>query len=330
VLRDIAALGGGGREAGAPVIDLLSSSDPAVRVTAARTLGLIGYRPSASSLVAALDDTDDWRLVYVAAEALGRLHATDAREALKAVATGHWYPAVRDAARAALAALDAGPTAGSTTPGRFSAFEFFDYEYAGRHYPPCADQAHYPALPPPPEVLDPAGQPELARQLAYDRDVESWGTDGKHTTKQRTIPEVGVHVEAGWLVGSDQGEWGGELVLKPDTGPTKKVLDVNIASVHVLGDAGIVAVTGLAHLVTDVGCLYKITCSSAAACHATRWKQLPGAPRSSWVTESGELLVNTTQGSVLVAPDGSMRMAACTKRQPKDPAPLEAVPEPVP
>jgi HEAT repeat protein len=316
VLRDIAALGEGGREAGARVAALLDSSDRTVRVAAARTLGLIGYRPSASALAAALEDTDDWRLVYVAAEALGRLRASDAREALKATATAHWYPPVRDAAKAALEALDAKPPANRSNASRVSAFEFFDYEHAGQDYQACADRAHYPALPPPPETLDPAGQPELARQLAYDRDVESWGEDGKHTRKQLTIPHVGIHVEAGWLVGSDQGEWGGELVLKPETGPTKVVLKTNIGSLHVLGDAGIVAVTGLAHLVSDEGCLYTVSCTSATACSATQWKQLPGAPRASWIIENGELLVNTTQGSVLVAPNGSMRMAACTKRQP--------------
>jgi hypothetical protein len=330
VLRDIAALGEGGREAGARVSELLNSSDRTVRVTAARTLGLIGYRPSASALTAILDDRDDWRLVYVAAEALGRLHATDARDALRATATTHWYPPVRDAAKAALDVLEASPSATRSGSGRFSALEFFDYEHAGRGYSPCADRGHYPAQPPPPEILDPAGEPELARQLAYDREVESWGEDGKHTRKQRTVPEVGVHVEAGWLVGSDQGEWGGELVLKPEIGSTKTVLKTNIASVHVLGDAGIVAVTGLAHLVSDEGCLYTVGCTSAAECSATQWKQLPGAPRSSWITESGELLVNTTQGSVLVAPDGSMRMAACTKRQLQERPPVDPVPEPVP
>jgi HEAT repeat protein len=327
VLRDIAALREGGREAGSRVVDLLMSGDRTVRVAAARTLGVIGYRPSASALIAALDDPDDWRLVYVAAEALGRLREPDARAALMATARAHWYPPVRDAATAALTALDAKPARRTTEP--VSASEFFDYEHAGRDYPSCADKTNYPAMQPSAEILDPAGQPELARQLAYEREVVGWGADGKHTSKQRTIPEVGIRVEAGWLVGSDQGEWGGELVLKPEAGPTKTVLDTNIASVHVLGDARIVAVTGLAHLVVDAGRLYTITCDSAATCRAIAWKQLPGAPRSSWITDTGELLVNTTQGSVLVAPDGSMRMAPCTKHQPREP-PGENAPEPVP
>lgn len=319
VLRDIAELGEGGREAGPRIARLLSSSDRTVRVTAARTLGLIGYQPAVPALVAALDDADDWRLVYVAAEALGRLHATDARDALGAAATTHWYPPVQQAAKAALRALDTSPSATRSSSPRVSPFEFFNYEHAGENYPSCADRAKYPALPSPPEVLDPAERPELARQLAYDRDVNSSRVNGKHTRKQRTIPQVGVRVEAGWLVGSDQGEWGGELVLEPETGPAKTVLHTNIAGVHVLGHAGVVAVTGLAHLGSDGGCLYTVSCTSATTCRATQWKQLPGAPRSSWITEAGDLLVNTTQGSVLVAPDGSIRMAECTKRQPSSP-----------
>jgi HEAT repeat protein len=71
VLRDLAALGDGGREAGSRVEKLLSSSEPDVRVAAARALGFIRYREATPSLVAALDDPDDWRVAYVAAEALG-------------------------------------------------------------------------------------------------------------------------------------------------------------------------------------------------------------------------------------------------------------------
>jgi hypothetical protein len=68
--------------------------------------------------------------------------------------------------------------------------------------------------------------------------------------------------------------------------------------------------TGLAHLMSNNGALYVVACD-ASSCRATLWKRLPGAPRDSWLTESGELLLNTEGGSIVVAPDGSMRMADC-------------------
>jgi HEAT repeat protein len=311
VLRDLAALGVGGREAGPRVEKLLSSSEPDVRVAAARTLGFIGYRTSTRSLVAALDDADDWRVVYTAADALGRLRAVEAREALQATASDHWYPPVRDAARTALRALDAKYRYVSSPNRTNFALDFFDYEHAGRAYSPCADQAHYPSVPQRPETLDPTGQPSLAEQLAYDREIRGLSEKGWQTTHRRTIPEVGLRVDGGWLVGGDHGEWGGELLLKPDGGPSTKILDKNIAGLHVIADGRIVAVTGLAHLGMDEGSLYTIACAPTKACSATRWKALPGAPRSSWLIATGELLVNTTGGSVLVAPDGALRLADC-------------------
>lgn len=311
-LRDIAALGDAGRSAGPKIVSLLGSSDAGTRVAAARALGFIGYSPSAPSLAVALDDADDWRLVYAAAEALGQLRATDWRQALEATAGGHWYPLVREAARQALQALDSKRPSATTRVGSAFGSEFFSYDQAGHDLAPCADRARFPAAPPPPEGLDPTGEPALAEQLAYERDITSFDGHGtKHTSRRRTVPEVGLRVERGWLVGGDHGEWGGELVFRSDAGTTRKILTTNVSSLHLLNDGQIVAVTGLAHLSLDAGVLYQVVCPTAETCRATRWKQLPAAPSSSWLTETGELLVNTSRGSVLVASDGTMRMADC-------------------
>ena len=314
VLRDIAALGEGGREAGPRVERLLSAREADVRVVAARTLGLIGYRPAVPSLIAALDDPDDWRLVYLAAEALGRLRAAEARGELEATASSHWYPPVREAARNAGLALDSKYRYVSTSDRSNFSFDFFDFEHAGRDYEPCADLAHFPAAPRRSDVLDPVAQPALAQRLAYDREIVGWDEKGRHTSHRRTPAEVGLRIRGGWLVGADQGEWGGELVFKADDGSTKMVLPTNMQGLHVLGSDRIVAVTGLAHLTSNDGMLYQIDCPPSKPCTAAPWKQLPGAPRSSWVLESGELLVNTFGGSVVVASDGTLAMAECHNR----------------
>jgi HEAT repeat protein len=325
VLRDIAALGEGGREAGPRVERLLSSREGDVRVVAARTLGLIGYRPAVSSLIAALDDPDDWRLVYVAAEALGRLRAAGARDALEATAFSHWYPPVRDAARNAVLALDSKYRYSTTDRSNFS-LDFFDFEHAGRDYDPCADLAHFPAAPRRSDALDPVAQPALAQQLAYDREVVGWDEKGRHTSHHRTPAEVGLRIRGGWLVGADQGEWGGELVFRAGDGSTTMVLPTNIQGLHVLGSGRIVAVTGLAHLTSNDGILYQIDCPPSKPCTATPWKQLPGAPRSSWVLESGELLVNSFGGSVVAASDGRLAMAECHDHPLRE-APLQRAPK---
>jgi HEAT repeat protein len=73
ILRDIAAMRDRGVEAGPALLKYLRDPDWTVRVCAVRTLGYIGYADSAETLIALLDNPEDWRLVFSAAEALGRL-----------------------------------------------------------------------------------------------------------------------------------------------------------------------------------------------------------------------------------------------------------------
>lgn len=309
-LRDIGALGPAGREAGPAVERLLDAGDRNDRVVAARTLGFIGYAPAVPALGAALHDPDHWRLAFVAAESLGRLRAAGARTSLAATASGHWFPPVREAARTALEALEGRHR--YPEPGRDSfASRFWSWERAERGPRGCDDPSLFPPAPVREEVLEPARQPALAESLAYDREIRSYSPEGERVTHRRTVPEVGLRIDGAWLVGTDRGEWGGELVLKPDGGRTQVVLPTNIAGLHVLPDGQIVAVTGLAHMGVHQGELHRVTCSRGESCRATWWKALPGAPKSSWVLESRELLVDTTAGTVLVSPEGTFRMAEC-------------------
>jgi hypothetical protein len=310
-LRDLAVLGEAGREAGPAVERLLDSQEPEVRVAAARTLGFIGYGQSQLALQAALEDEDDWRLVYAAADALGRLRAAEARGAPQATATGALVPtrttgcpnrAFRFGGEVPLRLfvrtpqLRVGLLLVRACGGKV-------FSLRRRSALPCPAAAFR---------LAPSDKPaSLAERLAYDREIRSFGADGPRTTRRRTIPSVGLRVDGGWLVGANEGEWGGELVLKSDAGATAMVLQQNIASLHVLSDGRIVAVTGLAHLTIDEGSLYAISCTPATACTARWWKALPAAPRSSWLLETGELLINTNGGTLLVDLDGGLSLADC-------------------
>ena len=102
LLASVASWGNAWRDAGPGVVPLLKHADWDVRRAAAETLGYIGYEEGAPALIEALSDAEDWSLVYAAAEALGRMKVASAVPALQRVATGHWFPPVREAARRAL------------------------------------------------------------------------------------------------------------------------------------------------------------------------------------------------------------------------------------
>ncbi len=262
------------------------------------------------ALETALGDPDDWRLPLVAAESLGRLRATHTRASLTATASSHWFAPVRAAARTALEALEGRHLYPEPSRDAF-AYEFRSWDSVSGSPGSCVDLARFAAAAPRGETLDPKRNPALAKSLSYDREVRSYGPDGERVDHRRVAPDVGLRVDGAWLLGKDQGEWGGELVLKPDGGQPRIVLSQNVTGLHALPDGPIVAVTGLAHLSSSRGALYRVVCAPGEACRAAWWKALPRAPRSSRVVETGELLVDTDAGAVLVAPDGGMRMVEC-------------------
>jgi hypothetical protein len=102
ILRNIADLRAGGRDAGPEVLRLAGSSDWDTRVAAVRALGFIDYLPGVPAIVAALGDAADPRLNWVAAESLGRLKVASALDQLRSAGSQHWYPPVRRAANAAV------------------------------------------------------------------------------------------------------------------------------------------------------------------------------------------------------------------------------------
>jgi HEAT repeat protein len=123
----LAKLGYAGKGAGPAIVKYLD--DPDRVVYAARTLGYIGYSEATEPLERFLR-SDDWQVDYVTCESLGQLKAAGARGEIERAMRNHWYPPVRDAARAALGAID-GKEEHKEDSSLPSTFQFFAYEHAG-------------------------------------------------------------------------------------------------------------------------------------------------------------------------------------------------------
>lgn len=109
----------------------------------------------------------------------------------------------------------------------------------------------------------------------------------------------------GVLVGEDHGEWGGSLVYREAPAPPKTLLSANVEGIHELGGK-VVVVTGLAHMLTNEGVLYRVKRGTTGDFEVTRWKTLPGAPRESGMLADGSLYVSCVGGAVVIKPDGTM------------------------
>ncbi len=305
LLRDLAELRGNGRGAGAAVVELLGHPDWEVRVAAARTIGYIGYAEGVDALRKLLGDTADWRLVYSAAESLGRLKAKSALPGLNRVAANHWFPPVRKAAEKASLVIVGKKEYVSRWHADNFPFEFFEYQ--GVHDERFDGYATYDKLPwkTEAEVLT----LDQLRAEKYSIEIVGYDEKGKHVVRREANPGCGLRVSDGLLLGGNRGEWGGELIFKGNAGAVTTLVDDNTTGIHRM-PFGIVAATGLAHMTLNHGYLYLVDIKDGSPPNARLWKVLPGAPMKSGLLKSGDLFVACVGGNVLVSPTGEISMAS--------------------
>lgn len=82
----------------------------------------------------------------------------------------------------------------------------------------------------------------------------------------------------GRLLGTDRGEWVGELLFQDEAGRLETILHENVHGI-VENPAGIFVFTGLDHRDANVGDIYTVTLTKNNDVVATRLGRLPGAPR---------------------------------------------------
>jgi len=287
-LAQISSLRKNGYAAGPAVMQYLDDPDWDIRVAAANTLGDIEYGPAEAALTEKLTNEDDWKLVYSALLALGHLKAKGSLDSLRRVRASHWYPPVRGLAAAVIEHIESGAALVEPDGWQYGAIE---------GSPKSCSSVREKSVPERKRDL---------RQLAYD---------GTAPDKIRQIPNVALKVPDGWLVGTDRGEWGGELVHLPARGASQVVYEANIANIVQL-DRRLVAVSGIAHMISNSGFLLRIEKDDMERYTAVPWKRLPAAPETSWRIEGSRLLVNTLDGgSVIIDANGGIRMAECRQTQ---------------
>jgi hypothetical protein len=279
--------------AGETVVGLLQHDDWKVRVTAARTLGWIGYDGGVDALRTRLESAEDWRLAYASAESLGRMKAGPAKRALEAAAEKYWYPPVRQAAKEALDVVEGlGP---EPRPEVRDAIRWSFLEYLVKA-----------------EEFSAREKLELEVATVSEANVLTKNQLEQESYTVESYGEVGVgcglRIEKGLMLGSDRGEWGGELVFTDLSGSDHILVRDNVVGIHRM-PFGVVAATGLAHMDTNRGYLYLIDVDAEPIPTARIWKALPGAPRKTGRLVNGGLFISCVGGDVVISPEGKIAMA---------------------
>jgi hypothetical protein len=301
ICYDIALLREKGKEAGPTLVACLRENRFGARRWAARTLGYIGYVEAIPDLMPLLRSSD-WRVVYVSVESLGRLHATDALGSLDKIAESYWHPAIHEAANMAVRVIR-----GTAQYG--SGVSLYDYGSANAfNQDDCTDSVrsdinHFYV-----RQRDHLSREQL-KQLVYKAEItsEGVGVDGRtperHITSIPQVPGVGIPLEGGYLMGSDRGEWGGELVFLDSEGNRLILLRDNVCGIYRMA-FGIVAVTGVSHLGSSHGAVYQVSKGGGGYWGASRWKLLPHAPIAAGIRPNGNLFVACYTGTVEISPSG--------------------------
>ena len=291
VLRDIARMGVDANEAGETVLKYLKyygtalpvrgeepragSDSWAVHVAAARTLGYIRYSPAVPALRAALFFKPDWRLNWAAAESLGMLKSAPSVEQLRKIAATHWYKPVRDAANKAVMIIEGRPEAEDKQKYVNFSIEYSQYTWIGECWNPIR---------------------RCGPKAVYQETISFPVTDGL-------------------LVGTDKGEWGGELNFVSDKGDRRLLLQDNVNAILRTSD-GLIVITGLAHMTLRYGSVYLVRPDNQGAWSIEKKLVLPGSPAGIQQMSDEEVLIDTSGGTVILGKGFKLRLVDCTDRAP--------------
>lgn len=266
------------------------------------TLAWVGDDRAVLFLTEALTEPD-WRVTLAAERALGRLGAAarPALPALEAVAGKHWLPRARTLAEDARAAI-----AGATPRPPQSARAF------ARMQPEMSDGLRSRAVP--------GGCREEARPAA-----DGWRSAKDLSTRKPprglTLTNVGPMgtyvphpVDGGLLVGSNRGEFGGDLRLL-SRGRETLITDGNVFAI-VQRPWALVLVQGAAHGGARYGTVSVLERGRDGRWIARPHLELPAPPSGLRQTVDGGLAIATTTGTLVLGPSGAVERFDCREFPP--------------
>jgi hypothetical protein len=291
-LSDIADFGPDGHEAGKYLLPFLDSKNGAEQSYGIIALGLIGYTEAAPQIEAALR-SPDWRIVNAAGSSLGWLGDRNALPDLDRVATAYWLPEVRQNAAKSANAI-------RSPEGRLSSGE--------AKLPNSGYRAG-------PFDLVTDGLP----RIELDCKTNQW----RWKNQTFKLSRVSSHASSlqlrndtliGDLVGTNNGEWGGQLAWLPGIGKPEILVRDNVAGIESASDDGRVAIVflGLAHMGFDYGYVLKVSIAGNGTGQISEIARLPGEPVR-WSTLGPGLFAVKANDRVVVisSSDGILGLAEC-------------------
>ena len=312
---------------GPEIIKLLSSEKKEIRLTAIGVLGDIGYTPAIDDIANFLDDPRDIRANDKAAVVLAKLKSEDSIDLLNRTLGEHWYPPVKEQLKRSISFIKG--ESDRIVEERLALeipFRYFRYDVR-------CDEIYHTKIKEPEEIK--IYDKKILKDLTFKSEYTEYGlleelpelklenANEWFETKYEHIEELGWvevkkisspelymarRVDGGIFLGTNRGEFGGDLVFVDDHGNEQTVLKANIEDVYEL-DNQLLVVADFGHA---RGHIYRLE-NIKGKWVAKEWRELPGAPFRSWLIDTNELFIGTGEGDVILSKNGDLRMAECKK-----------------
>ncbi|WP_242441742.1 hypothetical protein [Pseudoalteromonas piscicida] len=127
-------------------------------------------------------------------------------------------------------------------------------------------------------------------------------------------PEIIFNLGGKIITGTNHGEFGGELLLIDENDKITLIKQMNVEDIYEM-PFGIVVTSGLAHMMSNYGNIHLMSNDFKIE----KLYSLVGMPKSSWILENGDLLINSyPSGSQVLTQSGYMKRVKCISNKPQN------------
>lgn len=136
------------------------------------------------------------------------------------------------------------------------------------------------------------------------KQIQDKCSDGKKFERISKYP-----MSDGYLLGSDKGEWTGELEYHPKDRPKYQIINKNIKAILKLNNR-VFILNGLGHLSIDEGEINELKLQNGKW-HVLKIIKLPGEPTAFDNTADSSIRISTRKGIVVFKPDQALEYVDC-------------------
>ena len=223
-LSQLSDFGSNARDAGDLILPFLDAPNKTEQLYGIEALGLIGYEPAIAKIETLLN-SPDWRLAYASVRALAQMNSKSSVPKIEAAIQNHWLWELNYYSERAVSLLVRNQPYSEVMADPWS-LEF--YKGFGNYSAPYD------------------GSRECEWQVWTHRGEKiTFEQEGRNRSKSIPFPD-------GELVGTDRGEFGGNLTWKPNKGSEVILVNENTIEIFPIDD-GFISIHGLSHMTISYG-----------------------------------------------------------------------------